>query len=79
MGRKRKIKDYYPEEELIDLVQTGVFGWFEYVYHHSPEWREEYIGFCRQRGMQIENEKNALAYISFRQDIEDEAHKTGDI
>lgn len=77
MGRKRKIKDYYPEEELIDLVQTGVFGWFEYVYHYSPEWREDYTDFCRERGIDMKNDSNALAYITFREDLFEEALTNG--
>ena len=73
-------QEYYSEDELIERKQNDPkFGWFDYVYHFSPEWREEYIEFCRQRGMEIESEMNALAYIAFREDLEDEAHRTGNI
>lgn len=72
---KSKIK-YYPEETLIDLVQRGVFGWVDYVLHYSEEWREEFTSFLSERGMEM-NEKNALAYIAFKEDILEEAMEQG--
>lgn len=79
MDHELKVKDFYTEEEIIERKQNDVFGWFEYVYHYSPEWREDYMQFCEERGMDMKNEMNAKAYVFFRIDLEDEAHKTGDI
>ena len=72
---KSKFK-YYPEETLIDLVQRGVFGWVDYVLHYSEEWREEFTSFLSERGMEL-SDKNALAYIAFKEDILEEAMEQG--
>lgn len=72
---KTKFK-YYPEETLIDLVQRGVFSWVDYVLHYSEEWREEFTTFLAERGMEMNN-RNALAYIAFKEDILEEAMEQG--
>lgn len=72
MAREKSKFEYYPEETLIDLVQRGVFGWVDYVTHYSEEWREEFTSFLAERGMEL-NDKNALAYIAFKEDILEEA------
>lgn len=76
MARDKSKFKYYPEETLIDLVQRGVFGWMDYVLHYSEEWREEFTSFLSERGMEM-NEKNALAYIAFKEDILEEAMEQG--
>ena len=37
---------FYTEEELVEKVQTGEFGWLDYINHHSQEWKQEYIVYC---------------------------------
>ena len=29
---------YYPEEVLIEKMQSGEYGWLDYVNHFSAEW-----------------------------------------
>ena len=72
MAREISKFKYYPEETLIDLVQRGVFSWVDYVLHYSEEWREEFTTFLAERGMEMNN-RNALAYIAFKEDILEEA------
>ena len=76
MAREKSKFEYYPEETLIDLVQRGVFGWVDYVTHYSEEWREEFTSFLAERGMELKD-KNALAYIAFKEDILEEAMEQG--
>lgn len=76
MAREKSKFKYYPEETLIDLVQRGVFGWVDYVTHYSEEWREEFTSFLAERGMEL-SDKNALAYIAFKEDILEEAMEQG--
>lgn len=76
MDREKPKFNYYPEEELIDYVQRGIFGWVDYVLHYSEEWREEFTTFLAERGMEL-NDKNALAYIAFKEDILEEAMEKG--
>ena len=42
---------YLPEEELVEKVQSGEYGWFEYINHHSPEWQEEFSEYCQEHGL----------------------------
>lgn len=76
MAREKSKFKYYPEEILIDLVQRGVFSWVDYVLHYSEEWREEFTTFLAERGMEMNN-RNALAYIAFKEDILEEAMEQG--
>ena len=76
MDREKSKFQYYPEEELIDYVQRGIFCWVDYVLHYSEEWREEFTTFIVERGMEM-NDNNALAYIAFKEDILEEAMEQG--
>lgn len=76
MDREKSKFNYYPEEELIDYVQRGIFCWVDYVLHYSEEWREEFTTFIAERGMEM-NDNNALAYIAFKEDILEEAMEHG--
>lgn len=76
MDREKSKFLYYPEEELIDYVQLGIFCWVDYVLHYSEEWREEFTTFIAERGMEM-NDNNALAYIAFKEDILEEAMEQG--
>ena len=33
--------NYYPEEVLIEKMESGEYGWLDYVNHFSAEWQEE--------------------------------------
>ncbi len=76
MAREKSKFKYYPEETLIDFVQRGIFSWVDYVLHYSEEWREEFTTFLSERGMDMNN-RNALAYIAFKEDIIEEAMEQG--
>ena len=32
---------YYPEDVLVEKIQSGEYGWLEYVNNHSAEWPAE--------------------------------------
>lgn len=44
---------YYPEDVLVEKIQSGEYGWLEYVNHHSAEWQEEYESYCLKKGLCI--------------------------
>ena len=75
---KRRLKEYIPEPRLIQLVLDEKISWVDYVVHHSPEWREDFTDFCRERGMAMTN-MNAKAYVAFREDLLEEAHRNGGV
>ena len=56
---------YYPEDELVQKVQNGEYGWLDYVNHHSPEWQEEYTAFCKERNLVV-NEESAEEFVYWK-------------
>ena len=61
------IKDY-PEDELVQKVQSGEYGWLDYINHHSSEWQEEYTEFCNERNLVV-NEESAEDFIEWKGEL----------
>lgn len=40
---------YYPEEILVEKMQSGEYGWLDYINHFSAEWQEEYAHYCEEK------------------------------
>ena len=59
-----KIK-YYTEDELVQKVQSGEFGWLDYVNHHSKQWQDEYCDYCVNNGLQM-GEESAEAFVDYK-------------
>ena len=59
---------YYPEDELIQKVQRGEYGWLDYINHHSPEWQEEYTEFCNERNLVV-NKESAEDFIEWKGEL----------
>ena len=41
---------FYPEDVLIEKMESGEYGWLDYVNHFSAEWQDElaeYIGVSK--------------------------------
>lgn len=74
--KKNKRSEFYPEETLIDLVQRNLFSWVDYVIHYSQEWKDEYLSFVAERHMP-KNNQTALAYITFKEDLLEDAMTQG--
>ena len=59
---------YYPEDELVQKVQSGEYGLLDYINHHSPEWQEEYTEFCNERNLVV-NEESAEDFIEWKGEL----------
>ena len=59
---------YYPEDELVQKVQSGEYGWLDYINHPSPEWQEEYTEFCNERNLVV-NEESAEDFIEWKGEL----------
>lgn len=59
---------YYPEDELVQKVQSGEYGWLDFINHHSPEWQEEYTEFCNERNLVV-NEESAKDFIEWKGEL----------
>lgn len=56
---------YYPEDVLVEKVQSGEYGWLDYINPHSPEWQEEYTAFCKEKDL-IVNEESAEEFVDWK-------------
>ena len=59
---------YYPEDELVQKVQSEEYGWLDFINHHSPEWQEEYTEFCNERNLVV-NEESAEDFIEWKGEL----------
>lgn len=44
-------EQYLTEEELVEKMQNGEFGWLDYINHHSAEWQEEFGNYCKEHSL----------------------------
>lgn len=70
-------EEYYPEETLVEKVQSGEYDWTDYVRHHSKAWRKEYEKFCRLRDLPMNND-TALRFLDLKQEEMEDALAGGD-
>lgn len=55
-------KTYHNEDELVQMYQDGKITLVEFVDMYSPEWQNEYLAFCIERGTEM-NEASALDFL----------------
>ena len=70
-------EEYYSEEIHVEKVQNGEYGWKDYVWHHSREWRMEYEKYCRLRDQPMDND-TALRFLDKKQEDMETALANGD-
>lgn len=70
-------EEYYPEETLVEKVQSGEYSWKDYVWRHSREWRTEYEKYCRLRDLPM-NDDTALHFLDMKQEEMEMALANGD-
>ena len=63
---------YLPEEELVEKVQSGEFGWLEYINHHSSEWQEEFNEYCQEHGLAAK-EDTAKQFVDYKDRLMEES------
>ena len=56
---------YYPEDVLVEKVQSGEYGWLDYINHRSPERQEDYTAFCTEKDL-IVNEESAEEFVDWK-------------
>ena len=69
---------YYSEDILVAKVQSGEFTMVDYINHHSPEWKEEYIAYCRKNSIGMD-EDSAMAFLDFEEEQMEEAMAKGNL
>lgn len=68
---------YYPEEELVEKMQRGEYGWLDYVNHFSAEWQEEYARYCEENGLMV-GDDSAEAFVRYKDEELEAAMERGD-
>lgn len=68
---------YYPEEELVEKMQRGEYGWLDYVNHFSAEWQEEYARYCEEKGLTV-GDDSAAAFVRYKDEQLEAAMERGD-
>ena len=69
--------ELYPEEVLIAKMESGQYGWLDYVNHYSLEWQEEYIRYCRDNGLSV-GDDSAAEFVQFKGEQLEVAIENGD-
>lgn len=69
-------KKYEPEAKLIEKVQSGEYGWKDYIKHHSPAMEQDYENFCKFRGLDPNEEESAEQYMEIQEKTFEEALET---
>ncbi|MFR2523929.1 MAG: hypothetical protein ACLTFL_18045 [Bacteroides thetaiotaomicron] len=68
---------YYPEEVLVEKMQSGEYGWLDYVNHFSAEWQEEYARYCEEKGLTV-GDDSAAAFVRYKDEQLEAAMERGE-
>ena len=69
--------NYYPEEVLIEKMESGEYGWLDYVNHFSAEWQEELAAYCAERALEI-NDAAAEEFVHYKSEQLEAAMRSGE-
>lgn len=67
LGRNEKGL-YYTEDILVEKMQSGEYGWLDYVNHFSEEWQNEYQEYCKEHALCIGNE-SAEQFVKYKDEL----------
>ncbi len=68
---------YYPEDILIEKMESGEYGWLDYVNHFSAEWQDEYARYCEEYSLAIGN-YSAAEFVRYKDELLESAMISGD-
>lgn len=68
---------YYPEDVLVGKMQSGEYGWLDYVNHFSAEWQDEYACYCKEHDLVIGND-SAAEFVRYKDEQLETAMETGE-
>lgn len=67
---------FYPEDVLVAKFQSGEYGWLDFVNHHSKQWQEEFIKYCKDNNLSI-NDENAEKFVHYKDEQLEQAMEEG--
>lgn len=68
---------YYPEDVLIEKMESGEYSWLDYVNHFSAEWQEELVEYCREHSLEI-NDSAAEQFVHYKSEQLEAAMESGE-
>ena len=69
---------FYPVEVLVEQVQSGEYGWLDYVNHYSRRMKKEYEAWCVQNCKAV-NDDSAEEFLALKSEELEEAMEKGDL
>ena len=66
---------YYTEDILVEKMQSGEYGWLDYVNHFSEEWQNEYEEYCKEHALCIGNE-SAEQFVKYKDELLEQGMET---
>ena len=70
-------EQYYPEDNLIEKLESGEYGWLDFVNHHSAEWQEEDLLYCKENDFLV-GDTSAAEFVHFKDRELEYALENGD-
>lgn len=68
---------FYPEDVLIEKMESGEYGWLDYVNHFSAEWQDELAEYCTERTLEI-NDASAEQFVHYKSKQLEAAMESGE-
>lgn len=68
---------FYPEDVLIEKMESGEYGWLDYVNHFSAEWQEELVEYCKAHALEI-NDASAEQFVHYKSEQLEAAMESGE-
>ena len=66
---------YYTEDILVEKMQSGEYGWLDYVNHFNEEWQNEYEEYCKEHALCIGNE-SAEQFVNYKDELLEQGMET---
>ena len=68
---------FYPDDVLIEKMESGEYGWLDYVNHFSAEWQDELAEYCTERALEI-NDASAEQFVHYKSEQLEAAMESGE-
>lgn len=63
---------YYNEEVLNTMLKDGEINHLEYIFHHSPEMKEDFEQYCRDNGKNQDNDAANAYFVNLMEKTAEE-------
>ena len=68
---------FYPEDVLIEKMESGEYGWLDYVNHFSAEWRMNWREYCKAHSLTIDDAA-AEQFVHYKSEQLEAAMESGE-